>query len=233
MFNGDYYIQGNGASMGHPCIPPVANIYLNAIETETFKIIAVYCSTLGTDPVLFMPKIYVRLMDDIFAVFPSEEAWKLFTDTFNTRRPTIKITHSFSSTSAVFLDIEYYRGSNNNTLETRLYRKPNNAYLYIPYSSMHNPSIHKSRIINERKRCKLICSSNDDYVAAELLFKSFLPPRGYPLAFVEKLFAVEIPSRSEMTALAFSRITERTANISINKSTPLITNPSPQLVNSI
>lgn len=212
QFNGTYYIQTNGAAMGHPCIPPVANIFLDAVETDAFKAITNHCIANNIDIITMMPKVYIRLMDDIFGIFPSEEAWKLFIDIFNTRRETIKITHSCSSTNAVFLDIEYFRGPDNK-LETRLYRKPNNSYLYIPHSSMHNPTIHKSWIINERKRCKIICSNNDDYIAAELLFRSKLPDRGYPPHILEMLFNAPIPTRNEMTTIAYAKISTRISNI--------------------
>ena len=59
LFNGVYYKQIDGAAMGSPLGPTLANIFLTYCEDRW----------LGNCPIQFRPRYYRRYVDDVFLMF--------------------------------------------------------------------------------------------------------------------------------------------------------------------
>ena len=81
IFNNDFYDKIDGVAMGSPLAPILANLFLDFLEE---KWITGYS---GTGPML-----YRRYVDDIFAVFNSENEAVLFFEYINSKHKNIKFT---------------------------------------------------------------------------------------------------------------------------------------------
>lgn len=121
--------------MGNPLSPFIADIFMSNFEE-------VLANTLD-----YFPKIWIRYVDDIFAVFDlSKCSINRFLETLNTKYASIKFTYeSESNGQLAFLDTLVIR--NNNRLEFDIYRKITNTDCYIPSSSNH-PFQHKIAAFN-------------------------------------------------------------------------------------
>jgi hypothetical protein len=87
----------------------------------------------------------------------------------------------------IFLDMEVFRVAN--SLLTRCYQKPSNAYLYLPFSSAHPPHVWHAFLRGELIRYVKRCSRLHDFVIMKLLFYTRLLRRGYPVSVIRKSFA--------------------------------------------
>ena len=89
------------------------------------------------------------------------------------------------------MDLEIYKNdefTTTRTLSTRLYQKPMNKYLFLPYQSQHPLHVFKSWIICYIKRIRILCSENIDYYYNKDKFKERLLSRAYPRQFLDKIF---------------------------------------------
>ena len=128
------------------------------------------------------PTTIKRYIDDIASVFNDYYSALLFINTYNSIRPnSISVTYHISSESGIFLDIEFYKGDRLHLgkLDTRVYQKPSNQYLYIPPMSYHNPVVFKSFIKAEIKRYYLLSSTHKEFLIIKELFYQRLLTRGY------------------------------------------------------
>lgn len=93
-----------------------------------------------------------------------------------------KLTYVSSPYEATYLDITLYKGERYfhlNKLDSKVYFKPTNKFLYLP-SHSHHPSPHKKAVIKgESIRCLRICSNRANWLSAlNLIFKGLMN-RGY------------------------------------------------------
>ena len=79
MFQGKYYKQEQGAAMGPPIGPLVANLFMEDFKTRA----------LSTSP--NPPRIWLRDMDDTFVVHKAEHTQQFLTH-FNSLNPHIQFT---------------------------------------------------------------------------------------------------------------------------------------------
>ena len=132
-FNGKYYKQKSGLSMGNPLSPFLANLFMSAFETHMKMAF----------PWIF--KVWHRYVDDIFAIVPNrhlDDALKLL----NLQEKTIKFTIEKEDNGQLsFLDLNIIR--NGTKLKFGIYRKPTQSENYIKNHS-YNPITHKHAIIN-------------------------------------------------------------------------------------
>ena len=113
MFDGKYYKQYDGVSMGSPLGPALANAFLCHFETIW----------LNECPSFFKPIFYRRYVDDTVLVFRSPDHVPLFLNYLNGKHPNIKFTSETEvNHSLPFLDVKITR--NDRGFETDLYRKP-------------------------------------------------------------------------------------------------------------
>ena len=111
-FNGRLYEQIQGTAIGTRMAPNYAIIFMYYLETNF----------LSNYPK--QPKIWLRLLDDIFMMWKDE---KLELDKFlaalNSHHQTIRFTHTIDQNEIPFLDTVVYR-STSNRIHTRIYHKP-------------------------------------------------------------------------------------------------------------
>ena len=73
-------------------------------------------------------------------------------------------------------------------IETNLFEKRQNLYLYIPPGSAHPKAMIKGLIFGKTLRIMRLCSNKDDTTAHLSNFRTRLLARGYPQSLLEPLF---------------------------------------------
>ena len=93
-----------------------------------------------------------RYIDDAFALLHSlsESDVKFVQQQLNKWHPAIQWEVSFSGKRVVFLDLDISLAQGQFAIQT--YRKPQNAYLYIPRTSCHPKSVYTALIVGETQR---------------------------------------------------------------------------------
>ena len=129
FFNKTLYKQIEGLSMGNPCAPTLANIFLCYIEERMF----------GQCPDDIKPLFYKRYLDDTFVVFQSEAQAERFHSYINTIHANIQFTMEKEVNNKLpFLDMTVERL--NNKFSTNIYRKPTftglglSFFSFLPYA---------------------------------------------------------------------------------------------------
>ena len=91
MHRNKFYEQHDGVSMGSPLGPTIANFFLAHMENKLLN------SNLN-----FQPKLYLRYVDDIFAVFNNDTSCSKFLDLLNSQHKSIKFTVEHASETIHF-----------------------------------------------------------------------------------------------------------------------------------
>ena len=139
-FNNDIYLQKYGTAMGTPAAVEYANTVLYFIEHSILD--------------SYKPILYLRYIDDIFAIFPSTAICNNFYTLFNTQCPDIQLESVPIDTKGIFLDL--HLEIKNNSIISNIYQKPVNKYLYLPPTSEHASHIMINVIKSELKRFDFI-----------------------------------------------------------------------------
>lgn len=124
QFNEKFYRQKFGCSMGSHMSPFLANLFMSHIETEM------------KNQVNF-PRIWLRYVDDIWAIIKKHELRQLINKLNRTKYPSIKFTYEEEIEGKLnFLDLSITRNGDN--FELDIYRKPTNTLRYITSDSFHS-----------------------------------------------------------------------------------------------
>ena len=202
------YLQVNGISMGSKCAPSVACTFMGDFER-----IHIY----SLPPVEPKPLIWLRFIDDIFAIWTdSTETLTDFTTWLNSRHPNIKFNCSHSETSVSFLDTTVL--FKDGQLETELFIKPTFSVSYLHRLSSHPPHVFQSLPYGEFLRRN--CSNLESFdCSSETILKAFIK-RGYDRASLnrarEQARAIDRPTLLDSYAnlQASSRTDANTSNTS-------------------
>lgn len=191
-FMGQIYHQTNGMAMGTNMAVLVANLFVAAmldnkiVELRSFR-----------DNILF----YRRYIDDIFMLWNgSPTELNRFMKVIHCLARPLQFTAHSSTESIAFLDIEFFW--ENNHLQSRVYQKPLNRYLYIPFTSNHPSSAKKGFIKGELIRYVRLCSKESDFVTMKDLLRFRLRQRGYPDKVLASIYSqVTYTDRTHYLAL--------------------------------
>jgi hypothetical protein len=114
-FNGCIYLQINGTAMGTPCAVVFECIFMmNGEERVLDALRLAGCDRLGFKSPFFRAThrifyLYKRFIDDLFAIFGSEEEAAQFMAIMGTIHPSIKFDHILSLLSVNYLDLTIYK----------------------------------------------------------------------------------------------------------------------------
>ncbi|KAJ8961586.1 hypothetical protein NQ317_013064 [Molorchus minor] len=166
QFNNSFFEQHEGTAMGNSLSPFIANLFMSRFETDI------------KEEFEYFPRIWIRYVDDIFAVFDTKvESVDSFISKLNSRFTSVNFTYEIENNAQLpFLDVLVIKNNQNN-LEFDIYRKDTSTLRYIPNDSHHcyqhkmaslNFLIHrllsfplsKERFEKERKLIKDIAKIN-------------------------------------------------------------------------
>ena len=147
IFQGNYYEQTEGAAMGSPLSPIIANIYMEAFEKQA----------ISTAP--HPPTFWRRFVDDTFVVIQKTKEDSFFNH-LNTIDEKIQFTReeSRSDGSMPFLDT-LVTINGDGSLSTKVYRKKTHTDLYLQRDSHHSIAAKYSVINTLHHRARAVCSN--------------------------------------------------------------------------
>lgn len=174
-FEQQYYLQTSGTAMGATMAPDYANLYLGFLEDQY---------VFNNNPFSDKLVLFKRYIDDCFVIFlGSLSDFELFVLYMNCLRPSIKFTHTVSTTSVNFLDtcISLTDGK----IVSSLYRKDTERNSLLHATSAHPTSLKRGLPFSQFTRLHRICSDKRDFEAkAQLLYRDF-SSRGYPATWLD------------------------------------------------
>ena len=146
-FQGQFFEQVEGAAMGSPVSPIVANRYMEYLEQKA----------LSTAP--HPPRFWCRFVDDTFVIH-KEVNKQDFLQHINSVDPAIKFTveDNKEDGSIPFLDT-IVKPEENGSLCITVYRKPTHTDQYLQWDSHHKLSGKFSVINTLSHRAKTVCSN--------------------------------------------------------------------------
>ena len=146
MFQGQYYQQMEGAAMGSPLSPIIANIFMEHFEEQALES--------APHP----PSLWKRFVDDTFVILETSYKEEFFHH-INSLDSHIKFTveNTRDDGSIPFLDT-LITPNNDGSLQTKVYRKPTHTNQYLKWDSHHALSNKYSVISSLLHRVNDICS---------------------------------------------------------------------------
>lgn len=182
-FNGSFYRQIRGTTMGNNFVVVYVCLFLCHLEKEVLR--RMPCPEI---------KFFKIFINDGFLVWSGfHDRLLAFLECYQSIYPdNIRITSSISSTSVNLLDVVFFKGSDFPTsrkLSTKCFQKPLNAYQYIPFTSWHPRHQKVAFVVNELRRYLLRESCHDGFLQLRRLFYSLFRSRGYPPDFLQACFA--------------------------------------------
>lgn len=175
LFNDSIYHQVDGAAMGSPLGPTLANLFLCHFESTWLQ----QC------PNSFKPKIYNRYVDDTFTCFSNSSHLDQFLDYLNAQHPNIKFTMEKSMNDTIsFLDTKISR--NNTSFAHQVYRKATFTGLGTNFHSFIFSKFKTNSIKTLIHRAFHLSSSYAFFNTEVEFLKKFFANNGYPLHLVDK-----------------------------------------------
>jgi hypothetical protein len=173
QFGESFYEQLDGAAMGSPLSPIVANIYMEELET------------MALNSTIQRPRMWRRYVDDTFVIWPYDDtALRDFHQHLNKQNPAIQFTIEEETEGKIpFLDVLVTRDGRR--MKTSVYRKPTHTGRYINYSSHHHPRVMKGVIQRLRDRAHNICDEELKHEELKHLERVFTA-NGYPKPFTRR-----------------------------------------------
>ena len=133
----------------------------------------------------FLPKLYLRYADDIFAVFPDDTSCSKFLDLLNAERKNIKFTLEHASEAIPFLDVEIKLTDSG--LDTWVWRKPTHTNPLLNFFAFCPLKWKSGFILCLLNRAKQICSKDILFQQEIAKLKTMFKANGYPNKFFEKI----------------------------------------------
>ena len=147
MFQGKYFEQLEGAAMGSPISPIVANLYMENFEVEAIRSAS------------YPPYLWKRYVDDTFTIIDSSFKNE-FLEHINSIDDHIQLTceDQRDDEAMPFLDLLIMPEEHGN-LSTSVYRKPTHTDLYLQWDSHLTLTSKYSVIGTLQHRAQTICSN--------------------------------------------------------------------------
>ena len=144
-----YYEQLDGAAMGSPISPLIANLFMEELKVKA----------LSTFP--HPPRLWLRFVDDTFVIIKTEHSQQLL-EHINSQDPHIQFTVEEPSQQGTlsFLDTLVTIGPNHN-FHTTVYRKPTHTDQYLHWDSNHFITAKQSVYNTLAHRAKTVSSKQE------------------------------------------------------------------------
>ena len=179
LYNNRIYKQVDGVAMGSPLGPSLANFFLGYLERTIFNN-AESCVWGSINP-----KMYIRYVDDIFAVFDNNTPVDSFLEHLNSQHPNIKFTIEEGTTSLPFLDTEIRITGDD--FESWTYRKKTDTGVILNSSAVCPNNWKKGLILGALNRAKVICSSSEHLANEIEKLKTIFWNNGYSKSFFDRV----------------------------------------------
>ena len=172
-FQGKFYEQSDGAAMGSPLSPVIANVYMEHLEETALR----------TAPL--QPTLWLRYVDDTFVIWPhGQDELQRFHDHINQQHPNIQFTiEEEKEGKLAFLDVQITRSTDG--LSTSVYHKPTHTDTYILFHSHHHQRTTTGVLRCMRDRALQICSNTEKKPELRRLNEVF-QANGFPVNLVRK-----------------------------------------------
>eukprot|EP01050_Picozoa_sp_SAG11_P003502 SAG11_NODE_199_length_12635_cov_104.801771_5_plen_393_part_01 len=180
-FNGRTWRQHTGFATGIACGAEVANLFVFVLTRFVFARYSEH---------IFYHR---RFIDDGFIIWTGTRAQaEMMFSKLNALNTAITLTFTISLTCAVFLDLNILKGERYKAcgcLDTTVFQKAVNRYLYTPFNSEHPWHCRIGLVHGELRRYIKRCSARADYIEIATEFRQRLHLRGYPFCFLSEAFA--------------------------------------------
>ncbi|MEL6802794.1 MAG: reverse transcriptase domain-containing protein, partial [Bacteroidota bacterium] len=167
-FNNCMYRQVDGVAMGSPLGPALANIFVGYYEKILFSSVE-------------RPPVYVRYVDDTFAMFEDVADCREFHDRINNLHSCLRFTKEEEDDCGrlPFLDVLVERNCSQAKMLTSVYRKPSFSGEYVRWNSFCDQKRKINLIKTLTHRALTICS--EEKLQDELgNIRELLIRNGYP-----------------------------------------------------
>ena len=144
---------------------------------------------MGTPPLnetSINPKLYVRYVDDIFAVFDKHSSSETFLDHLNKQHKNMRFTLEKSTNSLPFLDTEIE--IIDDRFESWVYRKATNTNVMLNANAVCPLSWKKGLLFGALHRAKMICSNQDLFMSEIKKLKEIFWKNGYSESFFTQIY---------------------------------------------
>ena len=131
------------------------------------------------------PKLYLRYIDDIFAIFDSDQSCTKFMEKLNTQHPNIKFTLDQAKNTIPFLDVEVK--FNSDKFDTWTWRKPSDTRLLLNFNAFCPKISKKGLLLCPFNRAKITCSTDYLFQKEVAYLKNIFYSNGYPIPLFNKI----------------------------------------------
>ena len=128
--------------------------------------------------------MYLRYVNDIFAVFETNESCLKFLDILNFQHKNIKFTVEYGSELMCFLDVQIKVKENG--CDTWTWRKTTHTGLLLNFDALCPLKWKSGLILCLLNRVKAICSSKFLFQNAVIKLQQMFLSNGYPICFFNK-----------------------------------------------
>ena len=201
---GKFYEQVEGAAMGSPLSPIVANLYMESFEVEALRS--------APHP----PDLWKIFVDDTFTILQSSQR-DGFLEYLNSIDQLIQfIAEDQREDGAMpFLDILVTLGRDG-SLSTSVYRKPTHTDLYLQWDSHHTLTAKYSVIGTLQHRANTICSNTQLLHKEEQHLKNALKNCKYPTWALNRIQKkINNPGRKQAPTNTTSNNTQKKSYIMV------------------
>ena len=146
-FQGEFYKQLHGATLGSPCSPVVANIYMEYFEKRA----------LGPE-LPFPTDTWLRYVDDVLTII-KKGTWDTLQNYLNSIDSNITFTIEPQNEQGAIPFFDTFPRPSDNKIITTVYRKPTHMDRYLDYHSNHPKSAKHTVMRALTDRAKNVCST--------------------------------------------------------------------------
>ena len=149
MYNSKFYEHLDGISMGSLLGPTLANFFLKSLEKKIFD-----------DETIDLPKLHLRYIDDVYAVFENDGTCEKFLKVLNSKHENIRFTMEKSTDARTITFLNVQIEWNESDYNTWTWRKPTNTGLPLNFNANCPQTWKSSLIMCLLHRAKKICSND-------------------------------------------------------------------------